>query len=78
MPHASVGYARVSTEDQITLPQTEELRAAGCVTVHEEQASGANRQRPVLGRVLGQIGAGDVLEVVRIDRLARSLNRGDR
>ena len=69
-----IGYARVSTEDQVTLPQTEELRAAGCVTVHEEQASGANRQRPVLGRVLGQIGAGDVLVVVRIDRLARSLS----
>lgn len=69
-----VGYARVSTEDQVTLPQTEELRAAGCAEIHEEQASGANRQRPVLARVMTRLGAGDVLVVVRIDRLARSLS----
>jgi DNA invertase Pin-like site-specific DNA recombinase len=68
-----IGYARVSTEDQATTPQSEELRAAGCTVLHEEQASGANRSRPVLARVLEQIRPGDVLVVVRIDRLARSL-----
>lgn len=69
-----IGYARVSTEDQITLPQTEDLQAAGCVEIHEEQASGASRMRPVLARVMARIRAGDVLVVVRIDRLARSLS----
>ncbi len=68
-----IGYARVSTEDQATAPQLEELRAAGCAETHEEQASGASRSRPVLARVLQQIRPGDVLVVVRIDRLARSL-----
>ncbi len=69
-----IGYARVSTEDQTPLPQSEALQAAGCSVVHEEQASGASRSRPVLGRVLDSIRKGDTLVVVRIDRLARSLS----
>lgn len=69
-----IGYARVSTEEQDTLPQSEELRAAGCTVLHEEYASGASRSRPVLARLLDRIGKGDVLLVVRIDRLARSLS----
>jgi len=68
-----IGYARVSTEEQTTRPQADELRAAGCGTVHHEQASGGDRQRPVLARIVAGTGPGDVLVVVRIDRLARSL-----
>ncbi len=49
---ALVGYARVSTEEQQTARQLDELRAAGCLQVVEEHASGADRDRPVLGRVL--------------------------
>jgi len=67
-----IGYARVSTEDQTPLPQSEALKAAGCTTIHEEHASGGNRARPVLARVLERVGKGDRLVVVRIDRLARS------
>ncbi|MGB4951761.1 MAG: recombinase family protein, partial [Rhizobiaceae bacterium] len=69
-----IGYARVSTEDQTTLPQSQALKSAGCADIHEEQASGGNRARPVLARVLERIGKGDTLVVVRIDRLARSLS----
>ncbi len=69
-----IGYARVSTEDQTPLPQVQALRAAGCAEVHEEQASGGDRARPVLARVLERVRAGDTLIVVRIDRLARSLS----
>jgi len=69
-----IGYARVSTEDQTPLPQSQALRAAGCAEIHEEQASGGNRSRPVLARVLDRIGKGDTLVVMRIDRLARSLS----
>src|SRR4051812_30739759 len=69
-----IGYARVSTEDQGTDPQTDELRAAGCTTIREEHASGADRARPVLARLLRDIAAGDTLVVVRLDRLARSVS----
>lgn len=69
-----IGYARVSTEEQGTNPQSDELRAAGCATIHEEHASGADRDRPVLARILGEIRLGDTLVVVRLDRLARSVS----
>ena len=69
-----IGYARVSTDDQTALPQVEDLRATGCGDVLQEQASGVSRARPVLAGVLAQIQKGDVLVVVRIDRLARALS----
>ncbi|WP_052348813.1 recombinase family protein [Leisingera methylohalidivorans] len=69
-----IGYARVSTDDQSTAAQAEELRAAGCVRVHEEQASGGDRARPVLNRLYDRLGPGDTLVVIRLDRLARSLS----
>ena len=68
-----IGYARVSTEDQATDPQADELRAAGCRAVLEEHASGADRARPVLARLLRDIRPGETLVVVRLDRLARSV-----
>lgn len=68
-----IGYARVSTGEQSTAAQAAELRAAGCTEVEEEQRSGGDRDRPVLARILAGVGPGDVLMVVRIDRLARSL-----
>ena len=69
-----IGYARVSTEEQGTDPQLDELRAAGCDTVLEEHASGADRTRPVLARLLRDIRPGETLVVVRLDRLARSVS----
>ena len=46
----------------------------GCAEIPEEQASGGNRARPVLARVLERIGKGDTLVEARIDLLARSLS----
>lgn len=71
---ALIGYARVSTEEQSNLAQVTALQAVGCGEIHEEQASGGNRSRPVLTQALQRIGKGDTLVVVRIDRLARSLS----
>jgi DNA invertase Pin-like site-specific DNA recombinase len=69
-----IGYARVSTEDQLNDAQVDELRAAGCHRIHQEHGSGASRARPVLAKLLKELGAGDVLVVVRLDRLARSVS----
>ena len=73
VPGRLLGYARVSTEEQGTDPQRDELRAAGCHAILEEHASGADRSRPVLARLLRDIRAGETLVVVRLDRLARSV-----
>src|SRR3984957_14846433 len=69
-----IGYARVSTEEQGTDPQLDELRAAGCETGREEHASGAHRTRPVRAHLLREIRAGETLVVVRLGRLAPSVS----
>ena len=71
---ALVGYARVSTEDQVTDPQIDALKASGCGLIHREHASGARRARPELANAVRSLNRGDVLVVVRLDRLARSLS----
>lgn len=73
-PVRLVGYARVSTDEQVTDPQLDELLAAGCGLIREEHASGASRSRPVLAALLKELRAGDILVVVRLDRLARSVS----
>ena len=70
---ATIGYARVSTGGQRAETQVAALRAAGCTIIHEEVASGANKGRPVLAKILKAIQPDDILLVVRLDRLARSL-----
>src|SRR6476620_4988818 len=66
------GYARVSTDAQSVDVQVRRLTTAGCKKVFREVASGANTDRAQLRRLLGQLEAGDVLTVTRLDRLARS------
>jgi DNA invertase Pin-like site-specific DNA recombinase len=69
-----IGYARVLTEEQATDAQSIELKAAGCDEIITEHGSGTSRVRPALGKLLDGIQAGDVLLVVRLDRLARSVS----
>ncbi|WP_306050973.1 recombinase family protein [Oceaniradius stylonematis] len=69
-----IGYARVSTDEQAAEAQEMELRSAGCDTIIQERGSGASRARPALARLVREIGAGDTLVVVRLDRLARSVS----
>ena len=72
--HRLIGYARVSTDEQTNDAQLIELKAAGCHIIFEEQGSGASRARPVLAGLVREIKAGQVLIVVRLDRLARSVS----
>lgn len=68
-----LGYARVSTHDQIHDHQLDALRAAGCERIFTETASGAKTDRPQLAALLDMARAGDTLVVLRLDRLGRSL-----
>ena len=66
------GYARVSTNGQDLGAQVAELKAAGCGNIYKEKASGAKTDRPELAKLIRRLEDGDVLTVVRLDRLARS------
>jgi DNA invertase Pin-like site-specific DNA recombinase len=67
-----VGYARVSTDGQTLDAQQAALRSAGAERVFAEKVSGAKTDRRQLARAIEALGAGDVLLVTRLDRLARS------
>lgn len=68
-----IGYARVSTTDQDTTIQVQRLKAAGCDVIREEKASAKSRDgRTELETILSFIRPGDVLAVVKLDRLGRS------
>lgn len=75
-PHETsylVGYARVSTEEQLLDVQVSALKKFGCQSVYEEKISGAGKKRPQLDLALKELQPGDVLVVWRLDRLARSM-----
>jgi DNA invertase Pin-like site-specific DNA recombinase len=66
------GYARVSTDGQSLDAQRAALKAAGATKVFAEKESGARTDRAQLAKAMVALGAGDVLVVTRLDRLARS------
>ena len=67
-----VGYARVSTDGQTPDAQNAALIAAGAERVFAEKVSGAVTDRKALAKAIAALGAGDVLLVTKLDRLARS------
>ena len=68
----TLGYARVSTNEQDTAAQVSALKSAGCEKIFRDKASGGRWDRPELHRLLDQLRKGDVLVVWRLDRLSRS------
>jgi DNA invertase Pin-like site-specific DNA recombinase len=62
------GYARVSTDGQRLDAQVAALKTAGAERIFSEKQSGAKTDRGALAA----LGAGDVLLVTRLDRLARA------
>jgi len=69
---AILGYARVSTGEQSLDAQLAELKGAGCSRIFSEKLSGARSDRPQLAALMKAVQSGDVVMVVRLDRLARS------
>lgn len=69
-----VGYARVSTKDQVLDLQMDALNKAGCDAVYKDEGiSGSKTTRPGLDACLASLKAGDCLVVYKLDRLGRSL-----
>jgi len=73
--HMLIGYARVSTPDQVLDHQIDALMRAGVAreNIHTDIASGAKASRPNLDLVLQLVRAGDTLVITRLDRLGRSV-----
>jgi DNA invertase Pin-like site-specific DNA recombinase len=70
---ALIGYARVSTADQILDRQTRALAEAGCLKVFAEKKTGRTADRTELTACLDYLRPGDTLVVISLDRLSRSL-----
>ena len=69
-----VGYIRVSTLDQSTSRQEEQLQGFNLDTVFTDKASGKDTDRPQLQLALKHCRKGDTLIVHSMDRLARNLD----
>lgn len=66
------GYARVSTEEQVTDRQLDALNAYGCDEIFEEKISGTRRRRPELDALLAKLRRDDTLVVYELKRLGRN------
>jgi DNA invertase Pin-like site-specific DNA recombinase len=69
---SNIGYARVSTAEQNLDAQLDALRQR-CEKIFSDKISSRKDERPGLQRCLDYLRAGDVLVVVKLDRLARSM-----
>ena len=67
--YKSIGYARQSTNKQISIgAQVEELKKAGCLFVFQETVSSANKERPQFEAALEMLEEGDELCLTKLDR----------
>ncbi len=70
-----IGYARVSTEEQVLDMQIDALTGAGCDPIETDHgiSGGAEALRPGLHRALSVLKPGDAFIVFKLDRLGRSV-----
>jgi len=69
------GYARVSKSEQNLNTQIKKLTEAGCDEIFQEKISGTKNERPQLTKLLDRLRKGDIVCVVRLDRLGRRMLR---
>ena len=67
-----IGYSRVSTTDQSTALQTEQLTKLGCEKIYEDVESGKSAERKQLNEMIDFARTGDTIHVMKVDRLARN------
>jgi DNA invertase Pin-like site-specific DNA recombinase len=68
-----VGYVRVSTLEQNTGRQLEQMKDAHTDIIFEDRISGKSLERPELDKLLKHVRKGDTVVVHSMDRLARNL-----
>ncbi len=68
-----IGYARVSTHEQILDMQIQDLKKYGCEKIYQEKVSSTKSNRVNLNECIDSLQKGDTLVVWRLDRLGRSL-----
>jgi DNA invertase Pin-like site-specific DNA recombinase len=69
----TVGYVRVSTLDQNTGRQLEQMKDEHTDVIFEDRVSGKSLERPELDKLLKHVRKGDTVIVHSMDRLARNL-----
>ena len=68
-----VGYARVSSRDQKLDSQIDLLKQAGCTRIFKDKTSGISESRPEWDKLLEYVRTSDVIVVVELSRMTRSL-----
>ena len=67
--YKSIGYARASTNKQISIDdQIEELTNSGCFVVFQETFNSANKKRPQFNAALETLEEGDEIVFTKLDR----------
>jgi len=63
MKHYTLGYARVSTEQQNLDRQLDMLKARGVDCIYNEKMTGTRKDRPELTKLLDRITEGDTVVI---------------
>jgi DNA invertase Pin-like site-specific DNA recombinase len=66
------GYARVSTQDQNLDAQIDALKSFGAEKIFQEKITGTKKDRPELLEMTKLLREGDIVVVLKLDRISRS------
>jgi len=72
MKSMTLGYARVSTDEQNLDRQIDALNKYGVDIIFNEKMTGTKRERPELNKLIERMSAGDTVVIESLSRLGRS------